>query len=123
MLNNKFRKPTLLSFINIIFGIVQSGFSLYFVFILIPRLTGLYEEFSVNDNMILSYIFPILMLIFGLLSIISGIKLYKSSENNFAQANKMAEIVLAISAVGFLLFIGLTVMSVLFPIYNLSSME
>ncbi len=110
----------ILGLINLVLGLVQSGSSLVYYFIIIPKLMKMYEDFSVgtkpDPNLLHRGLFILLLL--GLINLSFALANFFSPRKLFFWLGVLAAVVSLLAAVSYFRFAAL---SVLFPIYNLTS--
>src|SRR3989344_4359158 len=114
-------KYKLVGILNFFFGFPILLLALSFFFV-IPKLTPLYSEFGANTsgNISTSYLSVVVLLAISAVNIFFGIKGFSNTQNKDAYFNYS----LITAIVTFLLsgtIVGLMVISVIFPLYNLTS--
>lgn len=115
-------KYKIIGILNFLLGIPTLLLSLSFSIFVIPKLNQLYAEFNTNNsgNVILSYIIVLVLLIIAIANIFLGIKEFSNTQKKeiyFKYGVIMAVVAFLLGGV----LTGLMTLSVILPIYNLSS--
>lgn len=104
--------------LNLLFGIFSSIFSLFDIFIIIPKLNSVSQEFETKSISTTVYLFPTIILLIGLINLFIAWKLIKNKQKKYFFLGILS-LILGISTLGIL--IGASVLSTLLPLYNLTS--
>ena len=115
-------KYKIVGMLNFLMGIPILLLSLSFSIFIIPKLSQLYLEFNTNNsgNIILSYIIVLVLLIIAIANIFLGIKGFSNTQKKeiyFKYSLIMALVTFIFGGV----LVGLMILSVILPVYNLSS--
>ncbi|OGG01704.1 hypothetical protein A2W14_03755 [Candidatus Gottesmanbacteria bacterium RBG_16_37_8] len=114
-------KYKIIGAVNFFLGIFEIVYPLIVILFTIPRLTELYAEFQAKGpNLIPTYIILSIVMLMGVGNFILGVKLFSKSENK----EKFFKIAIILIIASFLLggvITKIASLSVIMPIYNLTS--
>lgn len=114
-------KYKIVGVVNFFFGFFEVVYPLIVILFTIPRLTELYSEFQTKGpNLIPIYIILSIVILIGIGNFFLGVKLFSISENK----DKYFKYAIILIVINFLLggiFTQIVSLSVLMPIYNLTS--
>ena len=115
-------KYTIVAAVNLFLGTAQAFISIAILFFTLPKLMGLYSEFDANPPSYMSaYIGLSFILLIALANFFIGLKLFSKSEEDKSKYLKYGILLIAITIILSGLFMIIANLSVILPIYNLTS--
>ncbi|OGM14218.1 hypothetical protein A3D84_03920 [Candidatus Woesebacteria bacterium RIFCSPHIGHO2_02_FULL_42_20] len=104
---------------NLIFGLSQMFMSLSYLFVIVPKMKSLYEQFAARVDLTESYLILFAVLIVGILNIITTIKLFTKDGIKLERYFRFGLILIFTSLLGFTIYYQVALASVVNPIYSL----
>lgn len=114
-------KYKIVGFFNILFGLIYFFVPLIYLLLVVPKLAEIYKDFSVKPDFLIVYLTGGFSIILGLLSLLLGFKLFSSEAKNKQKYFTIALILLLLVWILGGIITSFLVLSVLLPIYNLTS--
>lgn len=109
--------------LNILIGVFQSILAILLLTTIAPKLHNLYQDVNYENNSL--YIYPLVLLGWGAISIINSLielRVIKLKEKSDLKAfHKSGNYILVISFLLTGLLVGLTVLSMITPLYSITS--
>lgn len=106
---------------NFLIGGIQILVALMLIFLVIPRMQSLYQDFNVQIPSIKPYLMPSLNTILGSLNIFLGYKLFSTETNDIDKYFTVSVIYLTFTFIIASVIAKLSILSLLIPLYKLTA--